>query len=38
MDYRKTKKKEIDKCLDKKLGELEISKELQKIKKNELLV
>ena len=28
-DYRKINKKELDKFLDKKLGELEISKDLQ---------
>ena len=30
-DYQKTNKKEIDKILVKKLGELEISKEFQKL-------
>ena len=38
IDYRKINKIELDKFLDKKLGELEISKELQKIDKNDLLV
>ena len=37
-DYRKINKKELDKFLEKKLGELEISKELQKINKDDLLV
>ena len=38
-DYRKINKKELDKFfLGKKLGELEISKELQKINKDDLLV
>ena len=37
-DYRKIKKKELDKFLGKKLGNLEISKELQKINKDDLLV
>ena len=37
-DYRKINNKELDKFLDKKLGELEISEELQKIIKNDLLV
>ena len=37
-DYRKINKKELEKLLDKKLGELEISKELQKINKDDLLV
>ena len=37
-DYRKTNKKELDKFLERKLGELEISKELQKINKDDLLV
>ena len=37
-DYRKINKKELDKFLDKKLGELEISKEIQKISKDDLLV
>ena len=37
-DYRKIIKKELDDFIDKKLGELEISKELQKINKNDLLV
>ena len=37
-DYRKINKKELDKFLDKKLGELEISKDLQKINKDDLLV
>ena len=37
-DHRKINKKEIDKFLEKKLGELEISKELQKIDKDDLLV
>ena len=37
-DYRKIIKKELDDFIDKKLGELEISKELQKINKDDLLV
>ena len=37
-DYRKINTKELDKFLNKKLGELEISKELQKINKDDLLV
>ena len=37
-DHRKINKKELDKFLDKKLGELEISEELQKINKNDLSV
>ena len=37
-DYRKINKKELDKFLEKKLGNLEISKELQKINKDDLLV
>ena len=37
-DYRKINKKELEKFLEKKLGELEISKELQKINKDDLLV
>ena len=37
-DYRKINKKELDKFLERKLGELEISKELQKINKDDLLV
>ena len=37
-DYRKINKKELDKYLEKKLGELENSKELQKINKDDLLV
>ena len=37
-DYRKNNNKESDKFLDKKLGELELSKELQKINKDDLLV
>ena len=37
-DYRKINKKELEKFIDKKLGELEISKELQKINKDDLLV
>ena len=37
-DYRKINKKEKDKSLEKKLGELEISKDLQKINKDDLLV
>ena len=37
-DYRKINKKELDNFLDKKLGELEISKELQNINKDDLLV
>ena len=32
-DYRKINKKELDKFLERKLGGLEISKELQKIRK-----
>ena len=36
--YRKINKKELDKFLEKKLGELEKSKELQKIIKVDLLV
>ena len=36
--YGKINKKELDKFLDKKLGELEISKELQNKNKDELLV
>ena len=37
-DYRKINKKELDKFLEKKLGNLEISKKLQKINKDDLLV
>ena len=37
-DYRKINKKELDIFLNKKLGNLEISKELQKINKDDLLV
>ena len=37
-DYRKINKKELDNFLNKKLGDLEISKELQKINKDDLLV
>ena len=37
-DYRKIKKKELEKFLEKKLGELEISRELQKTNKEDLLV
>ena len=37
-DYRKINKKELEKFLERKLGELEISKELQKINKDDLLV
>ena len=37
-DYRKIDKKELDKFLEKKLGDLEISKDLQKINKDDLLV
>ena len=37
-DYRKINKKELDNFLNKKLGELKISKELQKINKDDLLV
>ena len=37
-DYRKINNKELDKFLDTKLGELEISTELQKINKDDLLV
>ena len=37
-DYRKINKKKFDNFLEKKLGELEISKELQKINKDDLLV
>ena len=37
-DYRKINTKELDKYLNKKLGELEISKDLQKINKDDLLV
>ena len=37
-DYRKINKKELDEFLEKKLGELEISKDLQKINKDDLLV
>ena len=37
-DYRRINKKELDKFLEKKLGELEISADLQKIKKDDLFV
>ena len=37
-DYRKINKKELDKFLEKKFGELQISKDLQKINKDDLLV
>ena len=37
-DYRKKNKKEIDKFLDEKLGELEISKEIQILNKDDSLV
>ena len=37
-DYRKINKKELDNFLKNKLGNLEISKELQKINKDDLLV
>ena len=37
-DYRKINKKELDKFLERKLGEINISKELQKINKDDLLV
>ena len=37
-DYRKINKKEFDNFLNNKLGNLEISKELQKINKDDLLV
>ena len=37
-DYRKINKKEFEKFLERKLGELNISKELQKINKDDLLV
>ena len=37
-DYRKINKKELDNFLNNKLGNLEISKELQKINKDDLLV
>ena len=37
-DYRRIVKKEVEGFPDKKLGELEISKELQKIIKGDLLV
>ena len=37
-DYRKINNKELDKFLERKLGELNISKELQKIDKDDLLV
>ena len=37
-DYRKLNEKALDKFLDKKLGELEISKELENKNKNDLLV
>ena len=37
-DYRKINKKELEKFLERKLGELEISKELQKINKDDLLI
>ena len=38
MDYRKRKRKEKDKIPDKELGEIEISKALQNINKDDLLV
>ena len=37
-DYRKINNKELDKFLERKLGELNISKDLQKINKEDLLV
>ena len=37
-DYRKVNKRELDKFLEKKLGEINISKELQKINKKDLSV
>ena len=37
-DYRKTNKKELEKFQERKLGDLNISKELQKINKDDLLV
>ena len=37
-DYPKIDEKELDKFLDKKVGELEVSKELQNINKEHLLV
>ena len=37
-DYRKINKKDLDEYLDKKLGDLNISKDLQKINKEDLLV
>ena len=37
-DYRKINKKELDNFLNKKLGELKISKDLRKINKDDLLV
>ena len=37
-DYRKINKKELDKFLERKLGEIEISKDSQKIDKEDLLV
>ena len=37
-DYRKMNNEELEKFLEKKLGKLNISKELQKIKKDDLLV
>ena len=37
-DYRKINKKELDNFLEKKLGELNISKDLQKINKDDFLV
>ena len=37
-DHRKINKKELDKFLERKLGELNISKEIQKINKDDLLV
>ena len=37
-DYRKINKKELDKFLEKKLGDLKISRDLQKINKDDLLV
>ena len=37
-DYRKINNRELNNFLDKKHGELEISRELQKLNKNDLLV
>ena len=37
-DYRKVNNKELEKFLDEKLGELDISKDLQKVNKDDLLV